>query len=49
MEIVGYNVFFSNGVGDFLVRRFASFDDLVKCSKTLVTSGYSMHVVVVYE
>lgn len=49
MEIVGFNVFFVNAVGDFLVRRFATFDDLVKCSKPLVTSGYSMYVAAIFE
>ena len=49
MKIDGYNVFFVNAVGDFLVRRFATFDDLVECSKPLVTSGYSMYVAAVFE
>ena len=49
MEIVGYNVTFSNAIGDFLVRHIVSFDDLVRYSKPLVTSGYSMYVVAVFE
>lgn len=49
MEIFGYNVTFSNAIGDFLVRHFVSFDDLVRYSKPLVTSGYSMYVVAVFE
>jgi len=49
MEIVGYNVTFSNAIGDFLVHHFVSFDDFVRCAKPLVTSGYSMYVVAVFE
>lgn len=49
MEIVGYNVTFSNAIGVFLVRHFVSFDDLVRYSKPLVTSGYSMYVVAVFK
>lgn len=49
MEIVGYNVTFSNAIGGFLVRHFVSFDDLVRYFKPLVTSGYSMYVVAVFE
>lgn len=49
MEIAGYNVTFSNAIGGFLVRHFVSFDDLVRYSKPLVTSGYSMYVVAVFE
>ena len=42
MKIVGYNVTFANAIGGILFHYFVSFDDLV-------TSGYSMYVVPVFE
>lgn len=49
MKIVGYNVTFTNATGGILFHYFVSFDDLVRFSKPLVTSGYSMYVVPVFE
>lgn len=49
MKIVGYNVTFANAIGGLLFRYFVSFDDLVRFSEHLVTSGYSMYVVPVFE
>lgn len=49
MEIVGYNVTFSNSIGDFFIRHFVSFDDLVSFSGTFVTSGYFMFVVPIFR
>lgn len=49
MKVVGYNVTFSNAVGECFLRCFTSYESLVNFSDSLVTSGYSMFVVPVFE
>lgn len=49
MKVVGYNVTFSNVVGESFLRYFISYESLVNFSEPLVTSGYCMFVVPVFE
>ena len=49
MKVVGYNVTFSNAVGESFLRYFISYESLVNFSELLVTSGYCMFVVPVFE
>lgn len=49
MKVVGYNVTFSNVLGESFLRYFTSYESLVNFSRPLVTSGYSMFVVSVFE
>lgn len=49
MEVVGYNVTFSDSFGGVFFRYFTSFDALMKFSASYVSSGYSMFVVPVFE
>lgn len=49
MKVVGYRVTFSNAVGESFLRYFMSYESLVNFSEYLVTSGYCMFVIPVFE
>lgn len=49
MEIVRYDVTFSNSVGDVFFRHFTSFDAFMKFYASYASDGYSMFVVPVFK
>lgn len=49
MEIVGYDVTFSNSVGHVFSRRFSDFEIFMKYAEFYITSGYTMFVTPVFN